>query len=107
MIKITISVEAFEAIARTLPLGSMSYETEANERGERHVWLEEVWVNRLGAMRRPDESDSDAILRLVARRNVSVANAALRRLVSSVYTTGGKTNEARRTRESVEVERTG
>ncbi len=31
---------AFEAIARTLPLGSVGYETEANERGERLIWLE-------------------------------------------------------------------
>lgn len=66
MIRIAISVEAFEAIAKTLPLGSVGYETEANERGERTVWLEEVWVNRLGAMRRPGESYSDAILRIVA-----------------------------------------
>jgi hypothetical protein len=35
MIKIAISVAAFEAIARTLPLGSMGYEAEASERGER------------------------------------------------------------------------
>ena len=35
MIKIAISVEAFEAIARTLPLGSVGYEAEPNERGER------------------------------------------------------------------------
>ena len=33
MIRIAISVEAFEAIARTLPLGSVGYEAEANERG--------------------------------------------------------------------------
>src|SRR4029077_501043 len=32
------------------------YENEANERGERYVWLDEVWVNRLGAMRRPVET---------------------------------------------------
>ena len=66
MVRIGVSVEAFEAIARTLPVGSRGYEPEANERGERYVWLEEVWVNRLGAMRRPGESYSDAILR--ARR---------------------------------------
>ena len=40
MVRIAISVEAFEAIARTLPLGSVGYEPEANERGERLVWLE-------------------------------------------------------------------
>jgi hypothetical protein len=30
------------------------------------VWLEEVWVDRLGAMRGPTESYSDVILRLWA-----------------------------------------
>jgi hypothetical protein len=52
MIRIAISVEAFEAIARTLPLGSVGYENEVNERGERYVWLEPTVVNRLRAMRR-------------------------------------------------------
>ena len=65
MIRIAISVEAFEAIARTLPLGSVAVEPYYNERGERTAWLEEVWVDRLGAMRGPGESYSDAILRLV------------------------------------------
>ena len=64
MIKIAISVEAFEAIARTLPVGSVGYEAEANERGERYVWLESTVVDKLGAMRRPGESHSDVILRL-------------------------------------------
>jgi hypothetical protein len=60
MIRIAITVEAFEAIARTLPLGSVAVKAEANERGER------VMVDRLGAMRGPGESYSEAILRLVA-----------------------------------------
>jgi hypothetical protein len=34
MIRIAITVEAFEAIASTLPLGSTGYESAANERGE-------------------------------------------------------------------------
>jgi hypothetical protein len=59
MIRIAIPVEAFEAIAQTLPLGSVGYEAEANDRGECAVWLEEVWVDRLGAMRGPGESYSD------------------------------------------------
>ena len=67
MIKITIGAEAFEAIARTLPLGSVGDEAEANERGERTVWLEEVWVDRLGAMQGPDESFSDAIIRIAGQ----------------------------------------
>ena len=40
MIKIAITAEAFEAIARTLALGSVGYEAEANERGERVIWIE-------------------------------------------------------------------
>jgi hypothetical protein len=60
MIRISITVEAFEAIARTLPLGSVGY-----ERGERTVWLEDAMADRLGAIRGPGESYSDAILRLV------------------------------------------
>ena len=44
---------------------SMQAVHKANERGERLIWLEEVWVDRLGAMRRPGESYSAVILRLV------------------------------------------
>jgi hypothetical protein len=66
MIKIAITEAAFEAIASTLPLGSVGYENEANERGERLLWLEPNVVNRLKAMRGPGESFSDVILELVA-----------------------------------------
>jgi hypothetical protein len=59
MIKIAISVEAFEAICATLPFGSVGYENEVNERGERYVWLEDAMADRLGAMRGPGESYSD------------------------------------------------
>jgi hypothetical protein len=31
-------------------------EASATQQGERRVWLEEVWVNRFGAMRKPGES---------------------------------------------------
>jgi hypothetical protein len=41
------------------------YEADANERGERHIWLETAMVDRLGAMRGPGQSYSDVILRLV------------------------------------------
>ncbi len=51
MIKIAISVEAFEAMARMVPLGSVGYEAEANERGERLIWLDRAVVDRLSAMR--------------------------------------------------------
>jgi hypothetical protein len=37
MIRIAITQAAFEAIARTLPLGSVSYEAELDEKGERLI----------------------------------------------------------------------
>jgi hypothetical protein len=40
MIQIAISEAAFAAIAKTMPLGSVGYEYESNERGERLVWLD-------------------------------------------------------------------
>jgi len=49
MVRIAISVEAFEAIARTLPTGSIGFEPEADERGRRYVWLEAAVVDWLGA----------------------------------------------------------
>jgi len=39
MICIAITVEAFEAIANTLPLGSVAFEPQSNEKGERLIWL--------------------------------------------------------------------
>ena len=84
MIRITITIEAFEAIARTLPFGSVSYETEANERGERTVRLEEVWVNRLSAMRGPTESYSDVILRM-GREGRPVLNAVINSLLHLIW----------------------
>jgi hypothetical protein len=37
MVRLAIRVEAFEAIARTLTLGSVGYENEVNEKGERLI----------------------------------------------------------------------
>ena len=65
MIRIAITEAAFEAIAQTLRLGSVGYENEVNERGERLIWLEPTVVNRLRAMRGPGASYSDVILRLI------------------------------------------
>ena len=39
IIRIAIGVEAFEAIASTLPLGSVVYENAINERRKRPIWL--------------------------------------------------------------------
>jgi hypothetical protein len=65
MIKIAITVEAFEAIAATLPLGSVGYENATNERGERLIWLEPSMVDRLRSLRGPGESYGEVILRMV------------------------------------------
>ena len=65
MIRVAITEAAFEAIAQTLPLGSVGYENQASERGERLIWLEPTVVNRLRAMRGHGESYSDVILRLI------------------------------------------
>jgi hypothetical protein len=40
VIRIAISQAAFDAIAATLPLGSVGYENGVNEHGERLIWLE-------------------------------------------------------------------
>jgi hypothetical protein len=53
MIRIAITQAAFDAIASTLPFGSVGYEAEANERGERLIWLVDAMADRLGAMRGP------------------------------------------------------
>ena len=66
MIRIAISIEAFEAIERTLPVGSVAIEPHVNERGERYVWLAPNVVDRLKALRRAGESYSDVILRIAA-----------------------------------------
>jgi hypothetical protein len=47
MIKIAISQAAFDAIAATLPLGSVGYENGVKERGERLIWLDPGVVSRV------------------------------------------------------------
>jgi hypothetical protein len=68
MIRIAISAEAFEAIARTLQLGSVSYENKANERGEKLIWLDRAVVDRLRSLRGAGESYSDVILRVAVQK---------------------------------------
>ena len=63
---LAITQVAFEAIARTLPLGSVGYENEVNERGERLIWLDPAVVSRSRAMRGHGESSRDVILRLAS-----------------------------------------
>ena len=55
------------AIARTLPLGNISFENKTNEQGQRLIWLDRAMVDRLRAMRGPGESYSDVILRIAGQ----------------------------------------
>ena len=43
MIRIAITQAAFDAIASTMNLGSVGFENEVNEKGERLIWLERQW----------------------------------------------------------------
>jgi hypothetical protein len=66
VIRIAISQAAFEAIAKTLRLGSVGYDNKVNEKGERLIWLDPGVVDRLRVLRGPGKSYSDAILRLAS-----------------------------------------
>jgi hypothetical protein len=64
MIRIAISQAAFDAIARTMPFGSVNFEVGVDGKGERYIWLPRALVDRLRSQRLPGESFSDVILRL-------------------------------------------
>jgi hypothetical protein len=66
MIRIAITAAAFDAIAKTLPLGSVGYERENADAAERFIWLEPHIVNKLRHLGGPGESFSDVILRVAA-----------------------------------------
>ncbi len=66
MIRISITPATFDAIADTLPLGSVAVEPEAGAKGDRLVWVDVSVANKLSAMRGPRETLSDVILRLAA-----------------------------------------
>jgi hypothetical protein len=66
VIRISISSAAFEAIAATLPLGSVGYEAQRTAEGDYFHLDERAWLNKLEALRQPGEGLSETILRLVA-----------------------------------------
>jgi hypothetical protein len=66
MVRIAISQAAFEAIAKTLPVGSVAYEPATDAGDLRYIWLERRWLDRLNSYRRALESYSDVIMRLAA-----------------------------------------
>jgi hypothetical protein len=63
MVRIAISQAAFDAIAQTLPFGSMSFENKTDEHGQRLIWLDRSLVDRLRALRGAGESFSDVFLK--------------------------------------------
>ena len=66
MVRINISSAAYKAIAETLPFGSVAVEPRSDA-SEVAIWLDDVWVDRLGAMRAPGEDYSDVILRIATQ----------------------------------------
>ena len=56
MIRIAITQAAFDAIARTMPFGSVNFEAGVDDNGERYIWLPRAVVDRLRALRGPGES---------------------------------------------------
>ena len=71
MVRIAISQAAFDAIASTLALGSVGYENETDEHGQRLIWLDRAIVDRLRSLRGPGESYSDVILRIAESERVT------------------------------------
>jgi hypothetical protein len=47
VVRIAITQAAFQAIAKTLPLGSVGYENNVNEKSERLIWLELLLARQL------------------------------------------------------------
>jgi hypothetical protein len=67
MIRISTTAAAFQAIAATLPFGSVGFERESDAKGPRQIWLERAILDRLRALRGPGESYSDVILPIAER----------------------------------------
>ena len=64
MLRIAITAEAFDAIAVTLPLGSVGYERERTATGGYSIWLDSSSADKLFAEQCQGEDVSDTILRL-------------------------------------------
>jgi hypothetical protein len=64
MICIAITAAAHEAIAATLPRGSVGYEKQPSPNGQNFIWFERLALNHLDALRRQREGYSEVILRV-------------------------------------------
>jgi hypothetical protein len=66
VIFIAISQAAFDAIAKTLPFGDVSFENKLDEHSQRLIWLPRDVLAKLRRLRGPGEDYSDVILRVAA-----------------------------------------
>jgi hypothetical protein len=66
MVKLTITPEAFAALAATLPLGSVAVEPERAPAMRGGIWLDNATVAKLKAMRGPGDNYSEVIVALAA-----------------------------------------
>jgi hypothetical protein len=64
MIRVALTDAAYDAIASTLPRGAARWPMQRH-RGQCFIQVEAAAVDRMRAMRRPGESYSQVILRLV------------------------------------------
>ena len=65
MLRISVSLEAYQAIAKSLLEGQKSHPPEPDEWGGVKLWLDRQTHVALNKARLPGESLSEAILRLV------------------------------------------
>ena len=72
MIRIALTEATFDAIASTLPKGAARWPMQ-REHGQCFIQVEAAVVDRLRAMRKPCESYSDVILRLIELEAQSTA----------------------------------
>jgi hypothetical protein len=64
-VRVAISQTAFDAIASTMLLGSVSFENKRAENGDWFIWIPRDVLARLNHLREPGDSYSDVILRVV------------------------------------------
>jgi hypothetical protein len=64
VIRIAISQAAFDAIASTLPLGSVAFENQRDANGDWFIWIPHDVLAKLKAIRRAGDSYSDVIVAL-------------------------------------------
>jgi hypothetical protein len=64
VIRIAISQAAFDAIASTLPLGSVAFENQRDANGDWFIWIPHDVLAKLKAIRRVGDSYSDVIVAL-------------------------------------------